>query len=192
MLLSLTCECSVWNLYWKILFGGRNNSKQLSLISERNACAVSSVGCNLSGLRREFHLVITPFNFINGPYKVQFGEDIAAAYALSNLIYIEDRVSGSSYCFVSSFYYPWLLSYKWWTSSPDFGDWVDPVVGPCTGSLMSWDHNTSALAWLIAEQLGHDAARSFNFLTQLKKFGYLPWRTSPMVFESPFPFLKQF
>lgn len=49
------------------LFGGRNNSKQLSLISERNACAVSSVGCNLSGLRREFHLVITPFNFINGP-----------------------------------------------------------------------------------------------------------------------------
>ena len=30
------------------LFGGRNNSKQLSLISERNACAVSSVGCKIS------------------------------------------------------------------------------------------------------------------------------------------------
>lgn len=185
MLSSLTCEYSVWNSYWEILFGGRNNSKQLSLTSERNACAVSSVGCNLSRLRREVHLVITPFNFINGPYKVRFGENIAAADTLSNLIYIGDRVFGSSYCFVSSSH----INDEHHPPTSVTG--LTPVVGTCTGSLMSWDHSVrfglvnswTTWSWCCAVFQLPDAAENV---------GYLPWRTSPMVFESPFPYLKQF
>lgn len=55
----------------------------------------------------------------------------AAADAMSNLIYIEDRVSGSSYCFVSSSH----INDEHHPPTSVTG--LTPVVGPCTGSLMS-------------------------------------------------------
>lgn len=55
----------------------------------------------------------------------------AAADAMSNLIYIEDRVSGSSYCFVS------FSHINDEHHPPTSVTGLTPVVGPRTGSLMS-------------------------------------------------------